>query len=260
MQYYRRKPLNLTAPKDLLQAQPASILDLRPRLQSSEAEAKRTENGSGTLDKLVQSASALEASAPDSQMADPAALVQQAADILVQELIPTLSQGAVPQTASSQPIRPLPTPTNSLGMMPDVLTNAHRFVDQFARVIAQRPMTMELMSAGSLTDDENHLPILKSPSVQAGALACLSFKVHNDSDYPVEAQFFGTDLVSPAGDRIPSSRIVMTPQRLALSADQLAEVSIRIEVPLGIPANTYFGLAIASNLSDLAAAIRLTIQ
>ena len=251
MQYYRRKPLNLTtSSRVLIQANPASLLDGRPRNLSPSVENKEKDNFN-PLEKSVQPTPELSL-AP--QMTDPAALLQQAADILEQELIPNLSPAANP--AAILPLLGLSSKT----MTPNLLTNLHRFVDQFARVIAERSRIEGLIPSVGSVNDENQLPLLKSPIVQPGEVAYFSFKVHNDSERSVETQFFGTDLVSSTGNRIPSSSISLTPQHLVLSPDQVAEVSVQVKVPTGISADTYFGQVVASNLSDLAAAVQLKVR
>ena len=254
MQYYRRKPLNLTTvTQELLQTDPASLLHgRRPRPLSPELETK--------AEKILVSLEALapptETSTSIPQMADPTALLQQAADILQQEIASSL-----PTIGNSGTIGSRSSPAPTVGITPDLLTNVHQFVDQLAQVIGQRcRLEGTLPASGPVADDGSQLPLLRSPSVQPGETANLSFKVHNDSNQSVETRFFGTDLVSSAGDRIPGNRIIMTPQRLVLSPDQIIEVSVRIEVPLKTPANIYFGQVIASNLSDLAAVVRLTVR
>jgi hypothetical protein len=251
MQYYRRKPLNLTASsRELLQANPASLLDGRPRSLSSSVDSRETEIN--PIESLVQPIP--ESILPTPQMADPAALLQQAANILEQELLPNLSPAANPGASWSLP------GLTSETLTPDLLTNLHCFVDQFAKVMTERSRIEGLMPPTGSADDENQLPLLKSPIVQSGEVTRFSFKVHNDSERSVETQFFGTDLVSSTGERIPSSSISLMPQQLTLSADQVAEVSVQIQVPNGTSANTYFGQVIASNLSDLAAAVQLKVR
>lgn len=230
MQHYRRKPLSLTPLHGNLSGDPAVPIK--------------------------------EESAPDaSPMADPAALVQQAASILEAEM----AAGSQAAQQVSPSVTESMRPSLQAGTEPSSLLNEiHAFIDQFAQVMVQRPLPINGLPsdpiAASVPSAGNGLPLLRSPyPVSVGELANLAFKVHNDSDQPVQVQFLGTDLWSSAGDRIPSSAVTFIPQMLSLAPDEIAEITTGIKVPPETPANTYSGLAMASNLLDVATAIVLEV-
>jgi hypothetical protein len=251
MQHYRRKPLNLTSNLTSLNSVSPRVAVLPERSGTDPIDAPTD---------LVQQT--IEEAAPDALMADPAALVQRAASILEEEMAAG-AQAAQQGTPEDTMLPSLNSTTDPGG----ILKNIHTFIDQFAQVLAQRPLPMngltpslDPMAAANILSASNSLPLLRSPHpVQVGELVNLVFKIHNDSDQPVMVRFLGTDLWSSAGDRIPSSAMTFMPQNFPLEPDETKEVKVGVKVPPGTPANHYSGLAIASDLSDLAAAILLAV-
>jgi hypothetical protein len=249
MQHYRRKPLNLTS-------------NLTSPNSVPSRGAALPERPGADLVPMALVQQPMEEAAPDALMADPAALVQQAASILEEEMAAGF-QAAQQGTPGNTMLPPLIPTTDPGGL----LKNIHTFIDQFAQVLAQRPLpinrltpSLDPIAAANILSASDSMPLLRSPHpVPTGELANLVFKIHNDSDQPVMVRFFGTDLWSSAGDRIPSSAMTFMPQNFPLEPDETKEVNVGVKVPPGTPANHYSGLAMASDLSDLAAAIMLAV-
>jgi hypothetical protein len=265
MQYYRRKPLNLTTPRSIPLHVDLSGYAERTSPLDSAAKSGSKASPSDAPASLMQPA---KETVSEPLMADSTALVQQAASILAEELTMGVPSMGIPSTPTLETDTHLPSPGLAMGSQSigsnGLLENVRSFVDRFASVMAQRPLPQGITPnlEGTTADglDSNHIPLVRSAhSVRAGEVAHLTFKVHNDSDRPVQVQFFGTDLIDEQGNRIPSSAVAFTPQPVSLEPDMMAEVQVRIDVPLKTPANTYFGIAIASNLPDLTTAIELTV-
>ncbi|MGB8701259.1 MAG: hypothetical protein WCD18_17745 [Thermosynechococcaceae cyanobacterium] len=260
MQHYRRKPLNLTNPSSGSYRSDTAVL---PGTRSARWSATVPDSlGADLLETPAAVAQGTtEETALETLMADPAALVQQAAAILEEEM----AMGG----QAAQPVSPIDAmrPSLSPSMGSDgLLKEVHAFIDQLAQVMAQRPLPMTgptygLDSLGAnVLSASSSLPLLRSPlPAPVGELTNLVFKVYNDSDQSVPVSFLGTDLWSSTGDRITSSAVTFMPQSLTLAPDEIAEVAMGILVPLGTPANTYSGLAMASGLSDVVGAIALEV-
>ncbi len=236
MQYYRRKPLNLSQ----------SYL---PTLEDAV--------DSGMLQDLPASVEPL--------MPDPASLVQSAASILDEEM----KLGAI--TAKSLPqygVNPtIPGQTDALptnGLLKDI----HEFVDKFAEVIAQVPQPMgydlplPLAEGISSSQDEcESVPILRSrQSIRAGEVGSLTFKLHNDSETAASFTLHCTDLLSGSGGRIASQAVEFTPQNVQLKQDDSIEAMLKFRVPQGSIPGIYSGLLIASELSYLQAVITFNVE
>jgi hypothetical protein len=261
MQYYRRKPLNLATPRSIPLHVDLSGYAERPSPLDSAAKSGLKANPSDAPASLMQP---VKETVSEPLMADPTALVEQAASILAEELTMGISSTPTPERDTNLPLPSLAMGSQSIGSN-GLLENVRSFVDRFVTVMAQRPLPQGITPnfEGTTADglDSNHIPLVRSThSVRASEVAHLTFKVYNDSDRPVQVQFFGTDLISEKGNRIPNSAVAFTPQPVSLEPDMTAEVQVRIDVPLKTPANTYFGIAISSNLPDLAAAIVLTVR
>jgi hypothetical protein len=236
MQYYRRKPLNLSQ-------------NYLPALEDV------TDPG------MLQEPSA----AIEQLMPDPASLVQSAASILDEEMeLGAIAAKSLPQYGGN-PTIPGQTevlPTNGL------LKDIHQFVDKFSEAIAQMPqptgydLPMPLVGGISSSQDEcDSVPILRSrQSIRAGEVRSLTFKLHNDSETATSFTLHCTDLLSGSGGRIASQAVEFTPQNVQLKQDASIEVMLKFRVPQGSIPGIYSGLLIASELSYLQAVIRFIVE
>ncbi len=83
--------------------------------------------------------------------------------------------------------------------------------------------------------------VLRAAPAKAGAKASVTISLVNTSGDSVSYSFAFTDLVSVAGERIPSTGIAAFPANAAVPPCGAAEVRIEIEVPR-VPAGDYTGL------------------
>jgi hypothetical protein len=236
MQYYRRKPLNLS------------------------------QNYVSTLGDVVDSGMVQDPSAAIAPlMPDPASLVQSAASILDEEMeLGTIAAKSLPQYGVNPPI-PGQTevlPTNGL------LKDIHQFVDKFSEAIAQMPqlmgydLPMPFVDGLSTSQSEcDSVPILRSrQSIRAGEVGSLTFKLHNDSETAASFTLHCTDLLSGSGGRIANQAVEFTLQNLQLEKDAEVEVTLKCKVPPGSIPGIYSGLLIASELSYLQAVITFMVE
>jgi hypothetical protein len=236
MQYYRRKPLNLSQ-------------SYFPKLED-----------------VVDSGMLQEPSAEiEPLMPDPASLVQSAASILDEEMeLGAIAAKSLPQSSVNPTLPGLSEALPTNGLLKDV----HQFVDKFAEAIAQMPQPMgyDLPSPfvdgiSSSQDECASVPILRSrQSIRAGEVGSLTFKLHNDSETAASFILHCTDLLSESGGRIASQAVEFTPQNVQLKQDASIEVMLKLRVPPGSIPGIYSGLLIASELAYLQAVIRLTVE
>jgi hypothetical protein len=236
MQYYRRKPLNLS--QNYLPG-PEDVID-----------SGMLQDASTTVEQL---------------MPDPASLVQSAASILDEEMeLGAIAAKSLPQYAGN-PTIPGQTevlPTNGL------LKDIHQFVNKFSEAIAQMPqpmgydLPMTLVDGISSSQDEcDSVPILRSrQSIRSGEVGSLTFKLHNDSETAASFTLHCTDLLSGSGGRIASQAVEFTPQNVQLKQDASIEVKLKFRVPTGSIPGNYSGLLIASEFSYLQAAIAFNVE
>lgn len=236
MQYYRRKPLNLSQNS-------GSLL------------------GDGFDSGILPDSAAL----VEPLMPDPVSLVQSAASILDEEMeLGAIAAKSLPQSGVNPTLygQSKPLPTNGL------LKDVHQFVDKFAETIAQMPqpigydLPMTLLDGISSSQDEcDSVPILRScQSVRAGEIGSLAFKLHNDSETAASLTLHCTDLLSGSGGRIVSQAVELTPQNVQLEQDASIEVMLKFRVPQGSIPGIYSGLLIAAELSYLQAVITFNVE
>jgi hypothetical protein len=236
MQYYRRKPLNLSQ-------------NYLPALEDV------TDPG------ILQEPSA----AIEQLMPDPASLVQSAASILDEEMeLGAIAAKSLPQYGGNPTI---PGQTESLptnGLLKDI----HQFVDKFSEAIAQMPQPMgydlPIPLVGGISSSQNEcdsVPILRSrQSIRVGEVGSLTFKLHNDSETAASFTLHCTDLLSGSGGRIASQAVEFTPQNVQLKQDASIEVMLKFRVPPGSIPGIYSGLLIASDLSYLQGVITFIVE
>jgi hypothetical protein len=236
MQYYRRKPLNLSQ-------------NYLPALEDV-ADPGMLQDPLAAIEPL---------------MPDPASLVQSAASILDEEMeLGAIAAKSLPQYGVNPPI-PGQTevlPTNGL------LKDIHQFVDKFSEAIAQmsQPMGYDLpmpfVDGISTSQSEcDSVPILRSrQSIRAGGVGSLAFKLHNDSETAASFTLHCTDLLSGSGGRIASQAVEFTPQNVQLKQDASIEVMLKFRVPPGSIPGIYSGLLIASEFSYLQAVITFKVE
>lgn len=269
MEYYRRKPLNLIDQMVSLSSENLAETLTDPR--KSPVEGLANPIGLGVE--------------PNALMPSPDALVQQAASILAGEM--TNSNPAMQAPSSSLPFGFGSAPS-SLGpgySIEGLVRELHDLVETLAKLMAQKPesvvgQTPYITSMGSTGTQPNpsteaNIPVLRSPQpFHPGEMARLSFKIHNDSDHPIQVGFSCTDLTCSGlthhelnhhelnkmkGDRISSQSITIMPQPLRLEPDARVSMTLTIQIPQDLPLGTYSGQLIAPELSYLRALIILDI-
>jgi hypothetical protein len=236
MQYYRRKPLNLSQ-------------NYLPALEDV-IDPGMLQDTSTTVEQL---------------MPDPASLVQSAASILDEEM----ELGAIAAKSLSQ-YGGNPTISGQTEVLPTngLLKDIHQFVDKFSEAISQMPqptgydLPLPLAEGISSSQDEcDSVPMLRSrQSVRIGEVGSLTFKLHNDSETAASFTLHCTDLLSGSGGRIVSQAVEFTPQNVQLKQDSSIEVMLKFRVPQGSIPGIYSGLLIASELSYLQAVIRFNVE
>jgi hypothetical protein len=236
MQYYRRKPLNLSQsyfPKFEDIADPGMLQDPLAAIEPL--------------------------------MPDPASLVQSAASILDEEMeLGAIAAKSLPQSSVNPTLPGLSEALPTNGLLKDV----REFVDKFAEAIAQMPQPMgydlpiPLAEGISSSQAESEgVPILRSrQSIRAGEVGSLTFKLHNDSETAASFTLHCTDLLSGSGGRIASQAVEFTPQNVQLKQDASIEVMLKLRVPPGSIQGIYSGLLIASELSYLQAVITFMVE
>jgi hypothetical protein len=89
----------------------------------------------------------------------------------------------------------------------------------------------------------------------------VSMTLQNDGDTETEEfRFASTDLVSGAGERIPSRCVTFAPQALRIEQHKAARVDIAVEVPKGTPAGTFSGLVLATSTYQLRSELVVKVE
>lgn len=84
--------------------------------------------------------------------------------------------------------------------------------------------------------------LLQTPPVRPGESAEISLSLINDSSEDVPYSFNFTDLISPAGERIPYTAIRANPAAATVAPRSTGSASFEIQIPAVSP-GCYFGLA-----------------
>jgi len=229
MQYYRRKPLNLSQ-------------NYLPALEDV-IDPGILQDASTTVEQLIP---------------DPASLIQSAASILDEEMeLGAIAAKSLPQYGGN------PTIPGQTEVLPTdgLLKDIHQFVDKFSEAIAQMPPSMGYDFPIPSQDECESVPILRSrQSIRVGEVGSLTFKLHNDSETAASFTLHCTDLLSGSGGRIASQTVEFTPQNVQLKQDASIEVMLKFRVPPGSIPGIYSGLLIASDLSYLQAVITFIVE
>ena len=198
-------------------------------------------------------------------------VVQQAASILESEIaagvrIVQQTENKFPQVEKFRS-----EPTNEV--IQRFRRDAHEVVDIFIDVVGST-----LKSAPNL-NDVNFLrigtvavkpvqvaqaqnPIITAPkAVKAGETAEIQISFENNrSTETEEFKLFSTDLISNAGERLPSGLVKFSPHIIKIAPHQTQQATLTIAVPKDTRSGTYSGLVLASNMPDLKSEIVIKVE
>jgi len=106
------------------------------------------------------------------------------------------------------------------------------------------------------------IPIIraKGPPARPGEQVSMSISMRNDDPTAsADLNFFATDLVASADDRIPGSCVGISPPSIRLAPGGSADVIIRLNVPSDGPPGTYQGLLLATGDDNLQAIVSVRV-
>jgi hypothetical protein len=152
--------------------------------------------------------------------------------------------------------------------------DAHEVVDILADIAAVSMKYMLDVSRNAITirgrdttskaeqASGEQLPVIKvAEAVKPGETGKVSMTLQNDGDTETEEfRFTSTDLVSGAGERIPSKHVTFAPQALRIEQHKAARVDIAVDVPKGTPAGTYSGLVLATSTYQLRSELVVKVE
>jgi hypothetical protein len=199
--------------------------------------------------------------AQSAAMRDAAALVRSAASILDEDMAAGVLAA---RDARSTGAAHQATQTGNDGDRRQLLRNAHDFVDAIAAVLpqAQHGVPNWLKARQPAVDDTNLEGItLLCPSapVQAGQIAKISMKLHNDNTSAARLVPYCTQLLTSSGYRIPEDQMTFTPRELPLGPDEFADVVLEVRVPGGSDKGSYAGVVMVSGAPYLRAVFAIEV-
>jgi hypothetical protein len=105
-------------------------------------------------------------------------------------------------------------------------------------------------------------PVIMPPTpVKAGGIAEIQISFENNRNVETEEfKLFSTDLISNAGERLPSGLVKFTPPSLKIAPFQTMQATVTIAVPEATSPGTYSGLVLASNMSELRSEIVIKVE
>jgi hypothetical protein len=199
-------------------------------------------------------------------------IVQQAADILESEIasgikIANETENRFPQMERFKSEKPDE-------VMQRFRRDAHEVVDIFIDVVGASLKSvpnldnMFIMRDGTVTVKPMQVtpaaqrPVIMAPQpVKAGQNAEIQITFENSRNVETEEfKLYSTDLISSKGERLPSGLVRFSPQSLKISPFKTEKVTVTIAVPEETKPDTYSGLVLASNLTQLRSEIVLKVE
>ncbi len=150
--------------------------------------------------------------------------------------------------------------------------DAHEVIDIFIDVVgatlrAAPTSEANLLRVGNVTVkpvqvEQPQRPIIMAPAaVKAGGVAEIQISFENNRNVETEEfKLFSTDLISNAGERLPSGLVKFTPQTLKIAPFQAQQATVTVAVPLETSPGTYSGLVLASNMNDMRSEIVVKVE
>jgi uncharacterized membrane protein len=84
--------------------------------------------------------------------------------------------------------------------------------------------------------------------------------LENSGDAPTEPlRFLSTDLLSPAGGRIPAKQIEFKPAALTIKPGGRETVVVQLKIPSGVKPGLYSGLIQSSKMDQLRAVLAVEV-
>jgi len=104
-------------------------------------------------------------------------------------------------------------------------------------------------------------PFLKVPGVlKSGQSVQVPMTLENSGDAPTESlRFLSTDLMSPAGGRIPARQLAFKPAALTIKPRGRETVLVQLKIPSGTKPGLYSGLIQSSQMDQLCAVLAVQV-
>jgi len=105
-------------------------------------------------------------------------------------------------------------------------------------------------------------PVITSPTaVKAGGTAEIQISFENNRNTETEEfKLYSTDLISSAGERLPSGLVKFTPPTMKIASFQTMQATVTVAIPEETTPGTYSGLVLASNMSELRSEIVIKVE
>jgi len=185
-------------------------------------------------------------------------IVSTAIDILREEL-PSLAASGIGQIPAllSTPLRIPEHLPGGVQPLVDALAQLFQVPSgQLMQLIAGTPATQ-----GGGDGDSRSIRVLStSRPVAAGDVTHLLLNLENDDDRPDECGLHVTDLVGPAGARLPSSHVRVSPNPARIPAHGSTEIRVEIRIPSGTAPGGYTGLLQADDGEALRALMEVRVS
>ncbi|MCW4030453.1 MAG: hypothetical protein NWE92_12505 [Candidatus Bathyarchaeota archaeon] len=196
-------------------------------------------------------------------------VVQQAASILESEMaagirIASQTENKIPQIEKFRSEKPDE-------VMQRFRRDAHEVVDIFIDVVGATLKSVPNLADSTVARVENitvkpvktekQKPTLTAEAVKAGQSAIIEMSFENSKDTETdEFKLFSTDLISSAGERLPSGLVTFAPLTIKIPPNQTLQATVTVMIPEETSAGTYTGLVLASNMPELKTEIVIKVE
>jgi len=151
--------------------------------------------------------------------------------------------------------------------------DAHEVVDILVDVVGAAVNYAEEMSKRAVSfrvsggpgrearQEPGSAPFLKVPGVlKSGQSVQVPMTLENSGEAPTETmRFLSTDLLNPAGGRIPASQIAFKPAALTIKPGGRETVVVQLKIPAGSKPGLYSGLIQSSRADHLRAVLAVEV-
>ncbi len=151
--------------------------------------------------------------------------------------------------------------------------DAHEVVDIFIDMVgttlksAPNMTDMNFMRVGNVTVKPMQItpvqhPVIMTPTpVKAGGTAEIQISFENNRNTETEEfKLYSTDLISNAGERLPSGLVKFTPPAMKIAPFQTMQATVTVAIPEETAPGTYSGLVLASNMGELRSEIVIKVE
>ncbi len=198
-------------------------------------------------------------------------VVQQAASILEAELSTGIKMAHQTENKFPQVERFRTEPPDEI--IQRFRRDAHEVIDIFIDVVGTTMKSMPNvpeMAAGAAgnvvvkpvqVSADLHPTVASAKTAKAGEKAQIKISLENTLGVPTpEFTLYCTDLISNSGERLPASKIEITPKSLKIAPRMTEQITLFVDLPPKISPGTYSGLVIASNMPQLRSEIAVTVE